>query len=221
MATTFVQTRFSSPSTDPGTLAYNSNVTAGTTLFALIVVTDGTTPTVTAITDTIGNTWTKVVGSNTPLYRIELWKAANGSSAANTVSVDYSTAPANTGSLTIFEFSGMGATTDGLSNTNVVSVAADPMPGATLTTTGAGVIFSGFRLNNSYVYTAWGDSFTDAGNSSRTRTGYRITTGGVSAAPTLDCSTTEAGETLTVVVYEQSVGGGGNRRRRFFLGAAA
>lgn len=207
MATTFVQTRTTNPSTDPATLAYNSNVTAGTMLFALVVIADGTTPTVVGITDTLSNTWTKVVGSNIGSFRVECWEAPSGSSGANTVSVDYTAAPANSGCLTIFEFSGMGTVTNGASNVLDQSSTADPMLCATLTTTGAGVIFCGVRLDTSYSLTAWGDSFTDAGTGSRSRTAYRITTGGVSAAPTMDMVVAESGESLTVVVYEQSAGG--------------
>lgn len=220
MAAGFVQTRSVGPSTDPTALAFNSNVASGDTLYALVVVADGTTPTVTGVTDSLGNTWALVAGSTTPSFRIELWKAPSGSAGACTVTVDYSSAPANSGLLTIFEFSGQGTTTNGASNTLDQSVAQDPMTCATLSVTGAGVVFCGVRMDTSYALTAWGGSFNDAGTGTRARSGYRIVTGALTASPTMDCVVAEAGESLTVVVYDQSVGGG-NRRRRVLLGAAA
>lgn len=209
MATTFVQQRAANPGSDPVALAYNSNVTAGNMLFAVVVVSDGTTPTVSGITDSLGNTWTKVVGTSAGSFREEVWKAACGSSGANTVTVDYSSSPANTGILVISEFSGMGTTTDGASNTSDVGVAADPLPCATLTTTGAGVIFCAVRMDNAFNITTWNDSFNASGVGTRSTAAYRVTATGVSAAPAIDCTTTEAGESLTVVVYEEVIGGGG------------
>jgi hypothetical protein len=212
MAATLVQSRVLGPNTDPFAGAFTSNVTSGTYLYALSVESTAGSA-VTGITDSRSNTWASVAAADTPTYRVELWKAPSGSSGACTVTVDFGSMPASNGLLALLEFSGMGIPTNGASNTLDQSVAADPMPCATLSVTGAGVIFCGVRLDGAHTLTSWGNSFNDLGSGIRARAAYRIVTGAVSAAPTMDCSTTETGESLTVVVYDQVIGGSGFRSR--------
>jgi hypothetical protein len=197
-------------------LAFGSNVTAGSELFMVTVVADGLTPTVSGVSDTLLNTWTVVAAANTTGYRIEVWKAPSPSGGANTVTTTFSGNAANTGSMAIFEFSGMGVTTNGASNTLSISVAEDPLTLATLTATGPGVAFTAVRMINGFTLSSFGDSFVDAGGSTRARVAYRILASGASLAPTMDNSTTEAGESLTTVVYEAVVSSG--TKRQLLLG---
>jgi hypothetical protein len=206
------------PNADPFAGAFTSNVASGNYLFALSVESVAGVA-VNGVTDSLSNTWASVAAADTPTYRVELWKAPSGTSGACTVTVDFAAMPASNGLLALLEVSGMGTPTNGASNTYDEVAGADPMPCATLSVTGAGVIFCGVRLDGAHSLTAWTDSFIDLGSGIRSRAAYRIVTGAVSAAPAMNCTTSESGESMTVAMYDEVVGGGGNRRRRFFLGA--
>ncbi len=205
MATTHVQNQsVFNNTTNPIALAYPSAVTAGSMLFAMTV--DGLGKAPTGITDTLSNTWTQVAGGVITTYAVALWKAGSPSGGANTVSVAFASLPSAL--LSIWEFSGMGATTNGASNTLDLPVASatDPITCATLSPTSAGVVFCGLRLDANFTYVGWADSFVDVGGAARARTAYRILTSGASVAPTLDVAAANSGESLTAAVYEAANG---------------
>jgi hypothetical protein len=185
-------------------------------MFVINVVSNGTTPTVNGVTSNESgtNTWTSVGAANTPNFNVSVWKGTALASGACTVSVDFSSGPATSGGLTILEFSGMGTTTNGSSNTLDQSVAQDPMSVATLSATAAGVLLVGVRLDSAFTISSWTDGFSDGGTlGSRAASGYRVITGAVSAAPTIDMAIGETGESAIFAVYEAAAGGGGFRSR--------
>jgi hypothetical protein len=204
---TVVQSRSSTASADPTALAFSGNVVAGNSIFALLVF-GSAANSVVGVTDSQSNSWAIVAGSDIASFRVEVWRAIAGASAACTVTADFANAPVASDFLGIIEASGMGTPTDGASNTLDQNVAADPMPMATLTTTGAGLILTGVRMDGAFTLSSFGDSFSAWGSATtRCAAAYRATVGGVSAAPTMDNATTETGESFTVVIYDQVIGG--------------
>jgi hypothetical protein len=205
MATTLVQATaaLNLASTDPSVGAYPGNTVSGNYLYALMACVG--TETVSGITDTQSNTWSQKGQYTTAGGNLEIWSAVAGSSAANTVTIDMTALPTGGSTFVLCEVSHGGTTVDGPSNTAAATTAADPLLLATLTTTAGGIIFAFARLTSNFALVGFGDGFASLHSGStlgRGLFGYRITTGGVSAVPDADMSTTESADCLTIAFYD-------------------
>ncbi len=216
-----IQATTGSTVANPATLAFVSNVQAGTYLYCL---SDSSvlTETITGITDTLTNTWTVVAAVNVGTSRWECWRAPNPGAGANTVSITYSAHTVGK-RIWIAEINGLGTTPTSASNTVDNTVAADPVPGATLTVTGDGIALVGIQLDTTNTYVAWKYSstipgfFFDMGGGSQSRAAmFPISASHASFAPLEDVSAgTESSESMTVAQYidPQPSGGGVSRAR--------
>lgn len=190
-------------STDPTSAAYPGNTVAGNYLYAFMSVV-GTT-TVTGVTDTQGNTWTQKGQYTTASSNIEIWRAVAGSSAANTLSIDMAALPTGGSTVVLCEVEHSGTPSDGPNNTLAFGAGADPLVLATLTTTNGGIIFTIGRVTTNFGLVSWGDGFNSLHSGStlgRGLFGYRITSDGVSAAPTADMTSTESADSITIAFYD-------------------
>lgn len=132
MAWAFVQSRSTSGGgSGAKTLAYNSNVTAGS-LLVLTLTTFGTD--VLSVTDSQGNTWTKAMASAVNGFlNGSVWYAIAGSGAANTVTVN---ALGSNHGFAIHEYSGidptvpLGSTTTNTGTGTAVDAGSCAVPGA-------------------------------------------------------------------------------------------
>lgn len=173
------------------TLAFTTSPTSGN-LLLIIAAGYATSATFSAISDTIGNTWTQFSGlpysSSTDGATISMWWAKNKSTAADTVSITCSVWNASGGELYIAEFSGWpsAGTQDGSTVTNQGSSTTF---GGSLVTTGSDDLLVGYvsTANTLTVGSPWTQGATLSGDAWFYRadvTAGTYTSSGLSQSPT-------------------------------------
>lgn len=147
-----------------GVVAYDSDVAAGSTLFAMISFNPALEVAVTGITDTRGNTWVADMtvttgGGERTLAR---WRAANPTAGPNTITIAVS-GTLDTQRVWVGEYSGV-ATASPLDRTaSATGSSTTPSSGATATTTQANELVLGAFVTvfAGYVFTGPGGAWTD------------------------------------------------------------
>lgn len=196
MAIAFVQDDVGSPG-DGGTLAFGSNVSAGSALVALIGFISETSD-VNGITDTLSNTWAQVTRIADGSRAVEIWAALSPGAGACTLTFDWSAAV--TPQVCIAEFSGFtnGISIDQLGENSTSGVTNHPHAAPAITTTIAATLaVSTGRFGGAFDVSAVNDSFTALTYQSRTIQHYRI----LASTATFDADIdTLAAESLTATV---------------------
>lgn len=153
MAIAYVQSAGSAPGGAGSVVAFPSANTPGNLLIAM-VASDTVTDTVTALTDTLGNTWVRATTPfDVPLKGtiLGIYYAKNCLGGANTVSVTCATGAATT--LQIAEYSGADTTSPFDVGAGATANSSTPNSGSA-TTTAAGDLAIGFCLNPRSALTA-------------------------------------------------------------------
>ena len=141
MAIAHVQTNTDNiASGNSDTLAYSSNVTAGSLLVLGCRLGSSANDDV-AVTDSLTQTWTRAATRyDAGLGRVEIWYFANSAGGANTVTISF-TGTATTIRWSIHEYSGA-ATSSVLDQTNTGQGDASPSSGYDITSSDDGLIFA-------------------------------------------------------------------------------
>lgn len=211
------QHRTEGSGSNPDTFVFTEDVRVGTALCVLVISTV-TTEGVTGITDDDSNTWTEAFDQVVGAVRFEIWRAPSGATGALTLTVTWS---AHTVAKRIWQIETFiqGTLSNGSSDTHEVAVAEDPLTLASLTAGGDGVAFCVLATDSAHTLTAWtGNPFWfDMSGGTAARAGYTVFENGESLAPTLDCSTTETGDSM-LMEFLDSGGGGGGEHSHVFCG---
>jgi hypothetical protein len=207
MAIAFVQDDIGSVA-DGGTLAFGSNVSAGSALVAFIGMATATVG-ITTITDTRGNTWVRLEDFASDGKRAAIFHAANPNAGANTLTFDWDGTA--TAQVCIAEFSGFpdGVSVDVTGSNSTPGGATNHPHVTTAVTTSQAVALalSTGRVSGAFSVSSVGDSFVALTYQGRTVQHYRI----LASTATFDGDiTTAASEQITMalgVIYPTAPAG--------------
>lgn len=208
MAVGFVQQRGTTGTevvADGGTFAYNSNVTAGNLLVAVVGVLGGATL-VNGITDSQGNTWTAAIQHQSSNRTAAIFYAIAGSSGACTLTFDWASAGNN--QVNISEYSGFpnGVTagpTDGESNSN-----ADPCLCGEITTTGEAVLVNVMAHDSGYTVSSRLTDWQGLDGGIRISCGYKLSASGETTTGAVDFTQVESCAAAIAAFYPTAGSGG-------------
>ena len=201
-------------STSGTSAAYGSNNASGNILVAVISLSDytGSAKSVTGITDTRGNTWTRIDGvqSSDGLGDVEIWYVPSCAAGANTVAAATSGSAVLQG-IAIYEINGANATPD--QHANAVSTSSSG-PFATITPSANGAfIVAGVASSvnqSSGPDPAAGTGFTlDYGNNRRGAEHQIQSTAGSTSCGFTGYTGSDRFETVIVSFVPSGGGGGG------------
>jgi hypothetical protein len=204
----FLQDDVTASAPDAGSLAFSSNVSAGSVLIAIVVFANDLTQVV-GISDTRGNTWARAFRqSHATGQAVEVWYAANPNAGACTLTWDWDAAA--TAQAIISEYGGFsgGVSLDqanGSDNPPTGTPTATPTHGSITTTQAVGVSVAGARCTSAFSVTAVGDGFTALTYSTRVLGHYKV----LAATETHDCNLTmAAAETMVGAIANFYESGG-------------
>lgn len=210
------QYRTEASGSNPDTFSFSHDVFAGSTLF-LLSLSSVTTEAITGITDDDGNAWTEAFDQVVGAVRLEIWRAPSGAAGSLAVTVTWS---AHTAAKRIWQAEALsfGSLSNGSNDTHEVAVAEDPMTLASLTASGNGIAFWLLATDSAHTLTGWtGTPFVfDMGSGTAARAGFAVFKSGESLAATLNCSTTESGDSMVMEFLDSGGGGGGAHSFAFF-----
>lgn len=211
MAIAFVQddvAAFPNTVADGGTLAYGSNVSAGSLLIAALAIQSATVQG-NALTDTLGNTWTMLVRSATSRgFITEIWYAPCPSGGANTVTFDL------TGTANCFpnlqEYSGFsnGVTAGVTNSTNNGTNTTTHSAGDVTTTVADSLILTVYAFDSAFVVNGRLTDWVGLTPTIRSDYQYKI----ASATETTDGEITTAEVArgpAAIASFSETAGGGG------------
>ena len=208
-----LQQRAFGATTNGGTAAYNSNVSAGTLLVAQCWVSGNNSSNgVASITDTRGNTWARAIQSAIAngTARCEIWYAANANAGANTLTINWAGSPTNV-VLHMAEFDGFpDGVTEGETNTNIETTNTTTRIAGEITTTATAVIIAIIGFESAFSVSARPESFTGLTATIRADHSYRVPGSGVTTDAEVTCGDVERGPGAIAAFYATEDGGGGD-----------
>ena len=149
MAILIIQQRTGSQSVTTGFApAFGAAVTAGDALIALVAM-GGATASVTSISDSKGNIWTKAVGALAQSRDTEIWYSLNATAGVTTVTLNLSARIAVALNLIEARWTFTSAALDRIANTSGAS--KSPVTGTTATTAQANEVAIGFATTGSLI----------------------------------------------------------------------
>lgn len=191
------------------TLAYGSNVTAGSMLVAVFRC--GSANVTMAYTDTLGNSWSSAVSNNNPLdanTELDISYALNSGAGANTVNPGTSDDTCGTRRWIIMEYSGV-ATSSALDQTNsaTFSAATSANSGNITTTQNEEVAICGTQSSNNDNWTI-SSPFTERQNGTKVNAGDNV----LATTQTLSCTATGSSDSggIAIASFKAPAAGGGS-----------
>lgn len=224
MAIAFVQQNQAGVIADGGTVAFGSNVGSDTLLVAQLWV-QSTTERVSAISDTLGNTWQRAVESDLANNnaRVDIWYALCPTGGACTVTFDYTAAA--TVVVQMQEYSGFaGGVTVGPTNTNIETFNNTTRIAGEITTTVAdSLLIAIIGMESNFSVSSRLSGWNALTATIRSDHQYKIATATETTDAEITCAAVERGAGAIVAFSESAGGGGGGttlrpKQRRQMMG---